>query len=52
MIKADGYIDIESLATVSISGLDSYHTSERLSRLSYAKPEHMPQKLTIDGSTQ
>lgn len=50
-IKCDGYIDIESLATVSISGLDSYHTSERLSRLSYAKPEHMPKILPVDGPT-
>jgi len=37
-IKDDGYIDIQVLQTVSISGLDSYHTSRRLSRLSYAKP--------------
>jgi len=37
-IQDDGYIDIEALETVSVSGLDSYHTSKRLSRLSYAKP--------------
>lgn len=37
-IQQDGYIDIEALQTVSISGLDSYHSTERLSRLSYAKP--------------
>jgi len=40
-IHDDGYIDIESLSTVAISGLDSYHVSQRLSRLSYAKP-HKP----------
>ncbi|WP_413694138.1 flavin reductase family protein [Psychromonas sp. KJ10-2] len=38
-IKEDGYIDIEALQTVAISGLDSYHSSQRLSRLSYAKPD-------------
>ncbi|MBA6250636.1 MULTISPECIES: flavin reductase family protein [unclassified Colwellia] len=48
-IKADGYIDIESLGTVAISGLDSYHTSQRLSRLSYAKPEVQPREISLDG---
>ncbi|RHW77884.1 flavin reductase family protein [Colwellia sp. RSH04] len=41
-ITDDGYIDIESLGTVAISGLDSYHESQRLSRLSYAKPHQLP----------
>ncbi len=44
-IKDDGYIDIQSLQTVSISGLDSYHISERLSRLSYAKPNMNPHQI-------
>lgn len=35
----DGYIDIERLGTVAISGLDGYHLTERLARLSYAKPD-------------
>lgn len=48
-IKEDGYIDIESLNTVAISGLDSYHTSKRLSRLSYAKPDSSPSKISLDG---
>ncbi|MDN2664439.1 flavin reductase family protein [Psychromonas sp. 14N.309.X.WAT.B.A12] len=39
VIEKDGYIDIEALQTVTISGLDSYHSSQRLSRLSYAKPD-------------
>ena len=46
-IKADGYIDIESLDTVAISGLDCYHTSRRLSRLSYAKPNSTPSKIPL-----
>ena len=37
-IQNDGYIDIESLNTVCLSGLDSYHETQKLSRLSYAKP--------------
>jgi flavin reductase (DIM6/NTAB) family NADH-FMN oxidoreductase RutF len=43
-LNVDGYIDIESLSTVSISGLDSYHNSTRLSRLSYAKTDNFPNK--------
>jgi flavin reductase (DIM6/NTAB) family NADH-FMN oxidoreductase RutF len=48
-IKEDGYIDIESLNTVAVSGLDSYHTSKRLSRLSYAKPDSSPSETSLDG---
>ena len=48
-LKADGYIDLESLNTVTVSGLDSYHTSKRLSRLSYAKPSKQQMTLSLDG---
>jgi len=48
-IRKDGYIDIESLETVGISGLDSYHATERLSRLSYAKTDKLPENISIDG---
>jgi flavin reductase (DIM6/NTAB) family NADH-FMN oxidoreductase RutF len=44
-IQADGYIDIQSLETVSVSGLDSYHTNQRLSRLTYAKTDSPTRKL-------
>ncbi len=37
-IGKDGFIDIEASGTVTCSGLDSYHTTKKLSRLSYAKP--------------
>lgn len=37
-IKEDGSIDIEALNTVTLSGLDSYHTTQRLSRLTHADP--------------
>lgn len=48
-IQSDGYIDIESLKTVMVSGLDCYHTSKRLSRLSYAKPDKSPIALSLNG---
>jgi flavin reductase (DIM6/NTAB) family NADH-FMN oxidoreductase RutF len=48
-VKGDGYIDIEALETVSVSGLDSYHKSERLARLSYAKPDSFATEISLDG---
>jgi flavin reductase (DIM6/NTAB) family NADH-FMN oxidoreductase RutF len=50
-VKADGYIDLEALNTIAITGLDSYHTSNRLSRVSYAKPDTLLSNLSIDGKT-
>ncbi|MCS7004869.1 MAG: flavin reductase [Cytophagales bacterium] len=34
----DGYLDIEQAGTITSSALDSYHTTKRLARLQYAKP--------------
>ncbi len=48
MLRKD--IDIEALKTVSISGLDSYHLTTRLSRLSYAKPDVSAEKINVNGS--
>jgi flavin reductase (DIM6/NTAB) family NADH-FMN oxidoreductase RutF len=48
-IKSDGYIDLEMLETIAVSGLDSYHTTQRLSRLSYAKPDKPAVSLSTDG---
>lgn len=38
-IMPDGYLDLERIDLVTISGLDSYHVTQRLDRLSYAKPD-------------
>jgi hypothetical protein len=51
VIQTDGYIDIQALNTASLSGLDSYHSSTRLSRLSYAKPDVLLKQLNVSGST-
>lgn len=37
-ISPDGFIDLEKANTITCSGLDSYHKTIRLDRLSYAKP--------------
>jgi flavin reductase (DIM6/NTAB) family NADH-FMN oxidoreductase RutF len=34
----DGFVDIEKANTITCSGLDSYHKTVQLDRLSYAKP--------------
>ncbi|QOL25134.1 flavin reductase family protein [Thalassotalea sp. LPB0316] len=49
-IQQDGYIDIEGLNTLALSGLDSYHKSERLARLSYAKPDITPIEIPLAGN--
>lgn len=37
-LSNDGFLDLEKANTMTCSGLDSYHTTNRLTRLSYAKP--------------
>jgi flavin reductase (DIM6/NTAB) family NADH-FMN oxidoreductase RutF len=37
-IEEDGFIDIEKANSITCSGLDSYHKTVALDRLSYAKP--------------
>jgi len=47
IIQEDGYVDIEAAGTITCSGLDGYHKTQKLARLSYAKPD---QALThLDG---
>ena len=36
-LQKDGFLDIEKAESITCSGLDSYHKTTRISRLSYAK---------------
>lgn len=38
-LSDDGFVHLERANTVTCSGLDSYHTTTQLDRLSYAKPD-------------
>lgn len=38
-IQKDGFINLEKANTITCSGLDSYHKTIQLDRLSYAKPD-------------
>lgn len=42
-LMTDGFIDLELAGSITCSGLDSYHRTEKLSRLTYAKPNKMPE---------
>lgn len=39
----DGSLDLNELKTVTVSGLDDYHTGKRLARLAYPKPNKFPE---------
>lgn len=45
VVMEDGFIDLERAGTLTCSGLDSYHQTQRLARLSYAKPDTTPREL-------
>ena len=38
-LQKDGFLDIEKAESITCSGLDSYHKTKQISRLSYAKPD-------------
>lgn len=41
----DGYLNVEALGLVAVSSLDSYHQTQQIARLSYAKPDKPIQEL-------
>ncbi len=44
-ILSSGAIDIEKAGTVAVSGLDCYHSTKQIARLSYAKPFKLPEEI-------
>lgn len=44
-IGEDGFIDLEELNTLTVSGLDSYHATRQIKRLSYARPGQISTEL-------
>ncbi len=45
IVGTDGFVDIEKAGTICISGLDSYHETKRILRLSYAKTGIEPKEI-------
>jgi hypothetical protein len=44
-LMKDGSIDIEQAETITIAGLDSYHTTKKIARLTYAKTDKIAVEL-------
>ncbi|MBT8378505.1 MAG: flavin reductase, partial [Ignavibacteria bacterium] len=45
IIGEDGFVSIEKAGTVAISGVDGYHETNKITRLSYAKPGVEPEEI-------
>lgn len=50
-LQPDGYINIESLDAVCVSGLDHYHSTKSIARLNYAKPDEEVYTIPIEGES-
>ena len=37
-LSADGYLDLQAAGSLTVAGLDAYHGTRKIDRLSYAKP--------------
>ena len=44
-LQSDGFVDLEAAGTLTCSGLDAYHKTEKISRLSYAKVDTWPREI-------
>lgn len=45
IVHDDGFIDLEMAGSLCALGLDSYHNTTRVARLSYAKPDSQPEEI-------
>jgi len=45
IIGKDGHVSIEDVNTITVNGLDTYHAVKRIARLTYAKPNSLPQEI-------
>jgi flavin reductase (DIM6/NTAB) family NADH-FMN oxidoreductase RutF len=48
VIGSDGYVDIEQAGSITVSGLDSYHSTRKLASFSYAKPGRKLQRIRVE----
>ena len=46
-LMEDGYIDLEIAGSLAGNGLDGYHITEEVGRLTYAKPNTWPKKFSL-----
>lgn len=50
IIAPDGKLDLEAAQVVTATGLDTYHDTQLLARMAYAKPDLPPRELHLDGT--
>jgi flavin reductase (DIM6/NTAB) family NADH-FMN oxidoreductase RutF len=48
LIGEDGFLDHSAASTLTLTGLDSYYTTAPLGRLTYAKPDSLPEILSAE----
>ncbi|AHM59160.1 hypothetical protein D770_04465 [Flammeovirgaceae bacterium 311] len=51
-LEPDGFVDLEEAGSLTSSGLDSYHSTKKVARLSYAKPTKNPKVLKPEVRTE
>lgn len=44
-IGSDGFVDLNAAGTITCAGLDAYYRTELIGRLSYAKPDRVPENI-------
>jgi flavin reductase (DIM6/NTAB) family NADH-FMN oxidoreductase RutF len=44
-IGSDGFVDLNAAGTITCAGLDAYYSTELIGRLSYAKPDRLPENI-------
>ncbi|MBC8033142.1 MAG: flavin reductase [Chitinophagaceae bacterium] len=47
----DGFLNLEKAGTLTCSGLDSYHTTNSIARLTYAKTDKLPDVISLKDET-
>jgi flavin reductase (DIM6/NTAB) family NADH-FMN oxidoreductase RutF len=52
ILMPDGFLDLASVNSIGVTGLDCYHTFEKGNRFSYAKPDQSSHKLTDEGELE
>lgn len=45
ILESDGFLNLEKAEVLAVSGLDSYHTTKKISRMEYAKTTRFPKPL-------
>ncbi|MDO9000378.1 MAG: flavin reductase [Bacteroidota bacterium] len=46
-LMTDGSVNLEAAKTITVSGLNSYHTTKKIGSLSYAKPATWPKEINL-----